>query len=318
MSHACLHLLLFVFLFLSRPVTASPTSAPPQSDQLAFEAIKEVGVVFGEQYDPDLGLYYLRARFYSPRTGRFWTMDSWEGKSGNPITHNKYLYGNADSINHTDPTGRWSMGGTLGAAAISGAISSSITASINIATTGNVNWQEVRNSFGAGAAKSLIGGAALKAVWRVMGPVVRNWVTPYIQRIGDMDRIVMTGRSGVEHLLIRMSRFFINTNARHPKVGETLLGRFLQRTVGGKWEMHHRFISRAMSRQGGPNAMFDDVMANEGLKRIGNGLWNLVPLPKSIHSFYHAHEAVSNQVIAGIYAGLTSGAGYEFISSLVD
>ena len=25
----------------------------------------------GEQYDPDLGLYYLRARYYNPSTGRF-------------------------------------------------------------------------------------------------------------------------------------------------------------------------------------------------------------------------------------------------------
>ena len=25
----------------------------------------------GEEYDPDLGLYYLRARYYNPLTGRF-------------------------------------------------------------------------------------------------------------------------------------------------------------------------------------------------------------------------------------------------------
>src|SRR6266850_584425 len=29
----------------------------------------------GEQFDPHLGLYYLRARTYNPATGRFWTMD---------------------------------------------------------------------------------------------------------------------------------------------------------------------------------------------------------------------------------------------------
>lgn len=30
----------------------------------------------GEQFDPDLALYYLRARYYGPQIGRFWTMDT--------------------------------------------------------------------------------------------------------------------------------------------------------------------------------------------------------------------------------------------------
>ena len=29
----------------------------------------------GEQYDSDLGLYYLRARYYNPVTGRFLSRD---------------------------------------------------------------------------------------------------------------------------------------------------------------------------------------------------------------------------------------------------
>ena len=29
----------------------------------------------GQQWDPDLGMYYLRARYYKPNLGRFWTMD---------------------------------------------------------------------------------------------------------------------------------------------------------------------------------------------------------------------------------------------------
>jgi uncharacterized protein RhaS with RHS repeats len=33
----------------------------------------------GEQYDGPLGLYYLRARYYNPATGRFLTMDSAPG-----------------------------------------------------------------------------------------------------------------------------------------------------------------------------------------------------------------------------------------------
>jgi RHS repeat-associated protein len=33
----------------------------------------------GEQYDPDLGMYYLRARYYNPVTGRFLSVDSQAG-----------------------------------------------------------------------------------------------------------------------------------------------------------------------------------------------------------------------------------------------
>ena len=36
----------------------------------------------GEQYDSDLGLYYLRARYYNPVTGRFMSRDP--GKSRKP------------------------------------------------------------------------------------------------------------------------------------------------------------------------------------------------------------------------------------------
>ena len=38
----------------------------------------------GKQYDPDLGFYYLRARYHNPEIGRSWTMDSMRGKSVMP------------------------------------------------------------------------------------------------------------------------------------------------------------------------------------------------------------------------------------------
>ena len=35
----------------------------------------------GEQYDSDLGLYYLRARYYNPATGRFLSRVPEDGKA---------------------------------------------------------------------------------------------------------------------------------------------------------------------------------------------------------------------------------------------
>jgi len=60
----------------------------------------------GEQYDSDLGLYYLRARYYNPATGRFLSRDPLDGKAKVPATLHKYLYAGGDPFNKIDPTGK--------------------------------------------------------------------------------------------------------------------------------------------------------------------------------------------------------------------
>lgn len=60
----------------------------------------------GEQYDPDLGLYYLRARYYKPLGGRFTSRDPENGKAADPKTLHKYLYAGGDPVNASDPNGR--------------------------------------------------------------------------------------------------------------------------------------------------------------------------------------------------------------------
>ncbi|WP_171040821.1 Ig-like domain-containing protein [Marinobacter alexandrii] len=63
----------------------------------------------GEQRDSGLEQYYLRARYYNQDVGRFTQMDTWMGHSDEPVTLNKYLYANGDSINWTDPTGNFGL-----------------------------------------------------------------------------------------------------------------------------------------------------------------------------------------------------------------
>jgi len=60
----------------------------------------------GEQFDPDLGLYYLRARYYNPLTGRFLSKDPLDGIAICPKTLHKYLYASGDPVNAMDPMGR--------------------------------------------------------------------------------------------------------------------------------------------------------------------------------------------------------------------
>jgi RHS repeat-associated protein len=59
----------------------------------------------GEQYDPDLGLYYNRARYLDVRSGRFWGMDTFEGDPEAPLSLHRYLYDLADPVNQSDPSG---------------------------------------------------------------------------------------------------------------------------------------------------------------------------------------------------------------------
>jgi len=60
----------------------------------------------GEQYDSDLALYYLRARYYNPATGRFMSRDPEDGVPTDPATLHKYDYADGDPVDGTDPSGR--------------------------------------------------------------------------------------------------------------------------------------------------------------------------------------------------------------------
>jgi RHS repeat-associated protein len=60
----------------------------------------------GERYDTDLGLYYLRARWYNPVTGRFMTRDPYQGSIYDPASLHRYNYARANPVNFIDPSGR--------------------------------------------------------------------------------------------------------------------------------------------------------------------------------------------------------------------
>ena len=60
----------------------------------------------GEQWDPDLGLYSLRARYYNPVAGRFLSRDPQPGRIVIPRTLHKYLYASGDPVDRIDPSGQ--------------------------------------------------------------------------------------------------------------------------------------------------------------------------------------------------------------------
>ena len=59
----------------------------------------------GEQFDEDLGQYYLRDRYYNPSVGRFTRVDTYQGRRSDPMSRHDYLYTHANPVNYIDPSG---------------------------------------------------------------------------------------------------------------------------------------------------------------------------------------------------------------------
>ena len=91
----------------------------------------------GEQFDPLLGIYYNRARYYDQRQGRFWSMDTWEEIRESVEGLHRYLYTAANPVNLLDRSGNdfdlGSVAATLGSIG-------------TLATTALVTFQNVASS----------------------------------------------------------------------------------------------------------------------------------------------------------------------------
>jgi RHS repeat-associated protein len=101
-----------------------------RTDSYTYEAfgtiIKRTGTTknaylfHGEQYDADLGLYYLRARYMDNNVGRFVTMDGFEGNNEDPRSLHKYSFANNNPNVFSDPSGESAWGIVIGLALLIG------------------------------------------------------------------------------------------------------------------------------------------------------------------------------------------------------
>ncbi|MDA3875350.1 MAG: RHS repeat-associated core domain-containing protein, partial [Kiritimatiellae bacterium] len=120
MKLSLMQVVAIIFIVFSNSVWGLADTLGSVTDRYAYEAygilLAETGQgtpnlyrYTGEQWDPDLEHYYLRARYYEPDRGRFWTMDPFEGFRRDPQSLHKYLYAHANPVMYMDPSGNFSI-----------------------------------------------------------------------------------------------------------------------------------------------------------------------------------------------------------------
>ena len=60
----------------------------------------------GHVHDDDLGLTYMKARYYDPEIGRFYSNDPAGFSTDNPFSFNRYVYANNNPYKFVDPDGK--------------------------------------------------------------------------------------------------------------------------------------------------------------------------------------------------------------------
>ncbi|GEP43499.1 Ig-like domain-containing protein [Brevifollis gellanilyticus] len=84
------------------PLSVTPAGAPKSA--LGYN---------GEHFDADLGLVYLRARWYDPMLGRFHTRDPYQGMFEDPMSLQGYLFAHGDPESFIDPSGNLTLADAL-------------------------------------------------------------------------------------------------------------------------------------------------------------------------------------------------------------
>ncbi|TQV68302.1 hypothetical protein FKG94_23730 [Exilibacterium tricleocarpae] len=79
----------------------------PYGKPLAGSNTTEPSAYAGHIHDQDIGLTYMKARYYDPEAGRFMSPDPVGFVDHNPMSFNRYLYVNNNPYKYVDPDGEF-------------------------------------------------------------------------------------------------------------------------------------------------------------------------------------------------------------------
>lgn len=131
----------------------------------------------GEFTDAATGHQYLRARFYDPSNGRFNRLDPYAGSASDPLTFHKYVYAHNDPITNIDPTGLFSLVGSISVSGLQGNLAGlqgelggiaidaadSVVSGFNLRQTSTILLTSIFGGFAIGAIFDL-GGVAARTI----------------------------------------------------------------------------------------------------------------------------------------------------------
>lgn len=143
----------------------------------------------GEQYDLNIGFYFLRARYFAQQNGRFLISDTFEGDAFDPQTLHKYSYALNNPVSRIDPSGHDSFVDMLGVLTIRGMIFASqhplLMAIIGI-TINAVLPEDVSNSLMIAGIPEYDLGYVAKGEVRFFETIKNPSVRRFIQRRADL------------------------------------------------------------------------------------------------------------------------------------
>ena len=86
----------------------------------------------GERFDPNVGFYHLRARYYDQGSGRFITGDKFPSSAYDPQSLHRYVYAQNDPVNRIDPSGNWSTTDTIATVTMIGILAASVVSMVTL------------------------------------------------------------------------------------------------------------------------------------------------------------------------------------------
>jgi len=140
----------------------------------------------GREYEPELGMYYYRARYYDPSVGRFLQQDPDPGKLASPITFlSKYIYTANNPVMFSDPSGKF--GWLIFFAIIAGGL---IGAGNNMNAAKDAGWKSSSSQFWNSALVGFVTGVLQTAAGifgGYPGMILGSALGSYLNNIGNQS-----------------------------------------------------------------------------------------------------------------------------------
>jgi len=148
----------------------------------------------GEQYDPALRMYFLRARYYNSTTGRFLTMDDYEGDPQSPASLHKYCMRVRSGRSYRSQRQDFSIAEFSISVGISATLDAISAAYIHWDAPSGEFWTQVGLGFLKGAAIGAIGYGLGALVLKLAVPLLKATFEPLFAAVGNLERITLVGR----------------------------------------------------------------------------------------------------------------------------